>query len=46
MASSYNNPEDYIAWLITEFHGGQIRAENRKDSEGVVITVVIPLFYD
>ena len=36
----------HIARLITEFHGGQIRAENRKDSEGVVITVVIPLFYD
>ena len=36
----------HIARLITEFHGGQIRAENRKDSKGVVITVVIPLFYD
>ena len=35
----------HIARLIAEFHGGQIRAENRKDREGVVITVVIPLFY-
>lgn len=35
----------HIARLITEFHGGQIRAENRQDSEGAVITVVIPLFY-
>ena len=35
----------HIARLISEFHGGQIRAENRQDREGVVITVVIPLFY-
>ncbi len=35
----------HIARLITEFHGGQIRADNRQDREGVVITVVIPLFY-
>ncbi|MEX0964679.1 MAG: proteobacterial dedicated sortase system histidine kinase [Pseudohongiellaceae bacterium] len=35
----------HIARLITEFHGGQIRAENRQDREGVAITVVIPLFY-
>jgi two-component system sensor histidine kinase ChvG len=35
----------HIARLITEFHGGQIRAENRKDREGVTISVVIPLFY-
>ncbi len=35
----------HIARLITEFHGGQIRAENRQDREGVIITVVIPLFY-
>ena len=35
----------HIARLIAEFHGGQIRAENRQDREGVVITVVIPLFY-
>ena len=31
--------------LISDFHGGQIRAENRQDQEGVTITVVIPLFY-
>ncbi|NKB34772.1 MAG: proteobacterial dedicated sortase system histidine kinase [Pseudomonadales bacterium] len=35
----------HIARLITDFHGGQIRAENRKDREGVIITVVIPLYY-
>lgn len=35
----------HIARLITEFHGGQIRAENRQDGEGVAITVVVPLFY-
>ena len=35
----------HIARLITEFHGGQIRAENRKDREGVIMTVVIPLYY-
>jgi len=35
----------HIARLIAEFHGGQIRAENRQDRKGVVITVVIPLFY-
>ena len=36
----------HIARLITEFHGGQIRAENRKDREGVIMTVVIPLYYE
>ncbi|MDA1371918.1 MAG: proteobacterial dedicated sortase system histidine kinase [Proteobacteria bacterium] len=35
----------HISRLITEFHGGQIRAENRSDIEGVVITLVMPLFY-
>ncbi len=35
----------HIARLITDFHGGHIRAENRSDREGVVVTVVIPLFY-
>ncbi len=35
----------HIARLITKFHGGQIRAENRQDREGVIITVAIPLFY-
>lgn len=34
-----------IARLITEFHGGIIKAENREDDEGVVFSVVIPLFY-
>jgi signal transduction histidine kinase len=34
-----------IARLITDFHGGQIKAENREDAEGVVITLIIPLFY-
>lgn len=34
-----------IARLITEFHGGQIRANDRSDRQGVEITVVIPLFY-
>lgn len=33
----------HIARLITEFHQGQIRAENLKDYEGVAVTVVIPL---
>jgi len=36
----------HIARLITDFHGGQIRAENRKDREGVIITVVVPLYYN
>ena len=35
----------HIARIITDFHGGQIRADNREDREGAVITVVIPLFY-
>ncbi|MFM1895344.1 MAG: hypothetical protein RLZZ385_418 [Pseudomonadota bacterium] len=35
----------HIARLITEFHGGQIRAENLTDAAGVVITVVIPLYF-
>ncbi len=35
----------HIARLIAEFHGGSIRAENREDREGVMITLVIPLFY-
>lgn len=34
-----------IARLVSDFHGGHIRAENRTDREGVVVTVVIPLFY-
>jgi len=35
----------HIARLISDFHGGQIRAENRPDREGVIVTVVVPLFY-
>ena len=35
----------HIARLISDFHGGQIRAENRQDREGVTVTVVIPLCY-
>lgn len=35
----------HIARLITDFHNGQIRADNREDVEGVTITVSIPLFY-
>ena len=35
----------HIARLITDFHNGQIRADNREDIEGVAITVSIPLFY-
>lgn len=35
----------HIARLIAEFHGGRISAENRTDREGVVISLVIPLFY-
>ena len=34
----------HIARLITDFHSGEIRAEDRTDREGAVITVVIPLF--
>jgi two-component system sensor histidine kinase ChvG len=35
----------HIARLIAEFHGGRISAENRTDKEGVVISLVVPLFY-
>jgi len=35
----------HIARLIAEFHGGQIRAENLADTQGVAITVVLPLFF-
>ena len=33
----------HIARLVTEFHNGQIRAENLTDREGVAITLTIPL---
>lgn len=32
----------YVARLIAEFHGGNIRAENREDGQGVVVTVSLP----
>jgi dedicated sortase system histidine kinase len=35
----------HIARIIADFHGGQISAENRLDKEGVIITLVVPLFY-
>jgi K+-sensing histidine kinase KdpD len=35
----------HIARLIAEFHGGQIRADDLKDAQGVAITVVLPLFF-
>ncbi|MFK7864695.1 MAG: proteobacterial dedicated sortase system histidine kinase [Pseudohongiellaceae bacterium] len=35
----------HIARLIAEFHGGRISAENRTDREGVVISLVMPLYY-
>jgi dedicated sortase system histidine kinase len=35
----------HIARLISDFHGGQIRADNLTDTEGVAITVVFPLFF-
>ena len=33
----------HIARLVTEFHNGQIRAEDQRDAEGVTITLTIPL---
>ena len=33
----------HIARLVTEFHQGQIRAENLRDVEGVAITMAITL---
>lgn len=36
----------HIARIVSDFHGGQIRAENRPDREGVIVTVVIPLYYN
>ncbi|MCB1671592.1 MAG: proteobacterial dedicated sortase system histidine kinase [Gammaproteobacteria bacterium] len=35
----------HIARLIAEFHGGQIRADDLADTQGVAITVVLPLFF-
>jgi dedicated sortase system histidine kinase len=36
----------HIARLVTEFHHGQIRAENIKEFEGVAITLLIPLLQE
>ena len=33
----------HIARLVTEFHHGQIRAENLRDAEGVTVILTIPL---
>jgi len=33
----------YIVRLIAEFHGGSVRADNRDDGRGVVVTVTLPL---
>ena len=33
----------YVAKIITEFHGGDIQASNREDSQGVIITIRLPL---
>jgi dedicated sortase system histidine kinase len=33
----------YIVRLIAEFHGGTVRAEDRADGRGVVVTVALPL---
>jgi two-component system sensor histidine kinase ChvG len=32
----------YIVRLIAEFHGGSVRADNRADGSGVVVTVMLP----
>jgi signal transduction histidine kinase len=28
--------------LIAEFHGGTVRAENRRGATGVIVTVTLP----
>ncbi|HKI75138.1 MAG TPA: ATP-binding protein, partial [Pseudomonadales bacterium] len=33
----------YIARIIAEFHGGTIAAYNREDTEGVIVTVRLPI---
>jgi dedicated sortase system histidine kinase len=33
----------YIVRLIAEFHGGNVRADNRGDASGVVVTVTLPV---
>ena len=32
----------YIVRLIAEFHDGNVRAENRADGRGVIVTVTLP----
>jgi dedicated sortase system histidine kinase len=32
----------YIVRLIAEFHGGSVRAENRADGRGVIVTLTLP----
>jgi two-component system sensor histidine kinase ChvG len=34
----------YIAKIISEFHGGTLKIANREDTNGVVVTLKIPLF--
>ncbi len=33
----------YIVRLIAEYHGGEVRAQNREDAQGAVFTVRIPI---
>jgi two-component system sensor histidine kinase ChvG len=33
----------YIVRVIAQFHGGRVRADNRSDAAGVVVTVTLPL---
>jgi len=33
----------YIVRLIAQFHGGNVRADNRGDGRGVVVTVTLPV---
>lgn len=33
----------YIVRLITEFHGGQVKAENLHDQSGVCISIILPV---
>ena len=33
----------YIVRLVAEFHGGTVRADDRSDGRGVVVTVALPV---
>jgi signal transduction histidine kinase len=33
----------YIAKIITQFHGGTIKVSDREDTQGVIVTLRIPL---